>query len=1173
MLGRGDRLRFAGWICGFACLAMPASAAAPRSRTQIEADIRKEADEDAAAGQRNVDVAVRVFTDEARQAGIEPREIVAIYQAEYRAEHDRRQPGPWGDQYKFKLMTAVAVVLGLIALLRDSVLEVLRKGLGRLWGAIYARYAGSRVLRRFAVKKYHRRLVDRLAVVRLPFRPDRPLTMREIYVPLRSADSGAEAAREHSRASEDAFVALTAHRRLVVLGAPGAGKSMLLKHVALACAEHRLPAALGQPIPVLIELHRLADPKATIAGEIVAEFGRMGFPHAESFVAHNLDRGSLLLLLDGLDELTPAQRNQAARHITDLIREHTQLRVVVTCRVAVYKGELDDIAEHKLELVDFNDQQIQRYLRTWAPSLPPGKSVEELLNALANRPQIKKLAGNPLLLTIIAYLYADHPDVVLPHSRAQFYKVATDQLLERWHHEQNQFTLPQKRAILEHLALFNQSGTDPDDPDRRTMDFRAVTREVQTLCPSLGIKPDDAGRVLQEIVERSGLLLAIDGGQRYCFAHLTLQEYFTAARLQHEPDAMLQHHEADRDGWRETLRLWCGLAPDSTDVIRKMSGSDAVMSFECLADAQKVAPDLAAAIIEKLKTMLNTRGPAGDRIQAAFGTVAADPRPRGVDVFGFLVTSLDEDALRPMAASALAQTNLVRAANALGDRARADTHDVRGALVAMGDLAVPVLVHHAIGDLETFEITADLQWRHIIEFVFDQTMNVQGNIKLIGWALNDLRAIGTPRVAEALVPLLWHRNYLIRSLVAVVLGEMLRDAHVETALRTLALALGHREARGPFDWVWRPFEPRDETALPVIVGRIVELLMEVFRLQARAGFDTYEGVKLDGRIMIPMCLAMLADEFDCATRLQGLRTEVLQRVDNPANDLDANDRARAFAAAMLTKAGASKGLRMTVTAMAPALQETFIRRLIVGQRMPTQADWVSMFRPTKYDLEEGWHLRVYLMICLSLCVPALLEIVQRAWHAPFELSFSYAIHGIGALVLAVIIVSGLSLAVFRWPRGDVGEWLMLSFVAPVLIPEMVRDLRHPSERSAAIGGGVILIGVGVIWAVVIWSYGRPFLMGHLVDEAVIAWLAGAVVCASLVIFRGLRMSRIAMNPLFGLWDDVPRDRIAMAPGRGTPASHSHSRSVLSLLRDTTAPTSDRRETSRRGGADGGLPWR
>src|SRR5262249_29863585 len=163
----------------------------------------------------------------------------------------------------------------------------------------------------------------------------------------------------------------------------------------------------------------------------------------------------------------------------------------------------------------FNDQQIREFLRPWQAGMSEGKTADELVRALCDRPHIMELARNPLMLTIIAYLYTDIKEFRLPHSRAEFYKQATDVLLLHWHQSQNQYHAPEKRAILQALAIANQEGTIGNTADRRTMPFRDVLAAVEGIVEKLNREKKDVSPLLREIVERSGLLLEIDGGQAY----------------------------------------------------------------------------------------------------------------------------------------------------------------------------------------------------------------------------------------------------------------------------------------------------------------------------------------------------------------------------------------------------------------------------------------------------------------------------------------------------------------------------------------------------------------------------------------------------------------------------------------------------------------------------------
>ena len=135
------------------------------------------------------------------------------------------------------------------------------------------------------------------------------------------------------------------------------------------------------------------------------EFARNDFPKAESFVSNNLEQGKLLLLFDGLDEVSSSERGRVVLSIKDFMDRNENCRVIITCRTAVYKKEFANTADRTLEIVEFNDQQITQFLQSWEGEMASrGKSIEQLMLTLHDRPRIMALARNPLLLTIITYL-------------------------------------------------------------------------------------------------------------------------------------------------------------------------------------------------------------------------------------------------------------------------------------------------------------------------------------------------------------------------------------------------------------------------------------------------------------------------------------------------------------------------------------------------------------------------------------------------------------------------------------------------------------------------------------------------------------------------------------------------------------------------------------------------
>ncbi|MDB9430705.1 NACHT domain-containing protein [Microcystis aeruginosa CS-555/01A07] len=665
---------------------------APNPCNQLRGDIQNRAKKDAEADLLNFfntdkkkktssDI-LNLYKEANSQASCFPQdELWDIYEQQY----DINKYPDWIPWPFIVVVSFILVVL--VAFIGDTLKKWLNQSLDAISKWIYKTFAGTPLFENIALKKYRQALIDKYQKLNIPFRPHRPLEMREIYVSLK-------AFKASDRSLIEAENAVQKYRRLVVKGAPGSGKSMLLKYLALSYSEEQFKNLSDRPVPILLELNRLNEANLTVEKleqHLVAACDRHNFPKANRFISQGLKDGRLLLLLDGLDEVSSGVRSSVVRCLKDFLEleNYKKCRVIITCRTAVYHNEFVDNTEETLEIDEFSDQQMRRFLQAWKSEMPPEKSVEQLIQNLRAKPKIMALARNPLLLTIIAYLYTDTP-FVLPHSRAEFYTKATNVLLELRDQERNipnQYSGVNKRRVLQHLALYAQNSANRQQQDRRSLLDSEVWEQVKQVLPSLNLEAKDANSIVDEIVKRSGLLLRIDGGQRYYFPHLTLQEYFVAAALTDKQAELIQKWQNASSDWLEIVKLWCGLANNSTDLITAVYQQDALTAFECLADAQEVKPEVAQEIIDYFKTQLRT----DESICSAFGSVAADFRPRGKALFDFLVDSLDDSASQKAAAQALSATNLPQAVEKLViyyDPNQPHFIEVREALIRMGGLAV-----------------------------------------------------------------------------------------------------------------------------------------------------------------------------------------------------------------------------------------------------------------------------------------------------------------------------------------------------------------------------------------------------------------------------------------------------------------------------------------------------
>jgi hypothetical protein len=564
-------------------------------------------------------------------------------------------------------------------------------------------------------------LLDRHRKLKSPLRQAAPFDLRDVYVPLKLSDRTPDGMR-------DAFRAVLEFRHLVILGPPGSGKTTLLDFITTTFGEGRFEELPDKPIPVLLGINELSTSNAPIKRFVTKNLVSNGFPEREGLVSRYLEQGRFMLLFDGLDEVSFAERTRVVNEIRDFITTYHDCRFVITSRSAAYKGEFNDLSEKTLTVVEFDDQQIRQFLESYIVNPPTGKSAEQLLRTLRQNQRVRSLARNPLMLTLLSYLYTV-TDFSPGHSMTDFYTQSTDVLIRGWTREPSTFKPAVKRRVLEEIALLAQDALNERNTRKRNLSAADVVRRTDRVLAEMNVPKANATKVLDEIVGRTGLLFATNNGAEYQFAHLSFQEFFAAARLRDNPQGLIERYNADPVLWRESLRLWCGLSADSTKLIETLYKRSPLTALECLSDARRVDRVLANSIIDDMKGNL-AHFPQEEDLERAFGAIVSSPHSYGRSVFTFLEETLaasEESDVRLAAARTISFANSKRSVQILASYYN-DLPQIRETIVGMGDIAVPVLTNLARdGSLE---------------------------------ALEDLRAIGTPAALEtfrALVPLIGQR--------------------------------------------------------------------------------------------------------------------------------------------------------------------------------------------------------------------------------------------------------------------------------------------------------------------------------------------------------------------------------------------------------------------------------
>jgi formylglycine-generating enzyme required for sulfatase activity/class 3 adenylate cyclase len=434
--------------------------------------------------------------------------------------------------------------------------------------------------------------------------------------PLRSAaQEHVEMRRPEEKKSELARTGLEkGGPRVVFLGQPGSGKTTLLRYVGLSEIE-KLPGEKkgGGKVPVYIEIRHLdkslREPRPPDLWPYVHAWcaNTLELKLPAGFFETLWEQGRLLLLFDGLDEVAADARRATIVDFIETIAGELPKgnRVVVSSRVAGYwRTPLAPQQFRHLEILDFGDREIQAFLGKWyvvreTSRRAAREAASKLWQALQHA-HIREIAGNPLLLTMIALIH--RAETKLPEGRAVLYDKCTECLLDLWTAskeleaeipELKSVGLRNKRKILGQIAYQAQlQATAKQRETGVTIEQPWLLRQLEVFAADLAGQSRAAAlaeALLHGLRVRDGVLAEQRLGH-YAFLHKTFQEYFAALHLAEtiktpeQARERIQQH-LDDPWWRETLCLAVAQmspAVRSEVLLQFLSRGQAFFAWECL---------------------------------------------------------------------------------------------------------------------------------------------------------------------------------------------------------------------------------------------------------------------------------------------------------------------------------------------------------------------------------------------------------------------------------------------------------------------------------------------------------------------------------------------------------------------------------------------------------------
>lgn len=622
----------------------------------------------------------------------------------------------------------------------------------------------------------------------------KPIDIRKIFVPVRLRghnNTSFSISRPAERLIDESL-------NVVVLGPPGAGKSMLMRHLVLALPER---GAFGEVIvPLLVSLHEWDSTREGFEEFLLRQLAASASP---SRALRVLDTQRVVFLLDGLDEVRAPLRTLINNTVSKLMQDYPRSRVVVSCRDAVYRGEWNAGYNVQVwDIVPFDERQRTRFVENLEQEFPADRTADMLVEGLQRHPAISLITTNPLMLSILVLLFRGN-EFAWPESRARFFTAIDSEMLEKRASHANEFTAHIKRVSLGALAFaMQQQGGESRKSISATSALTVLSDATRHIRADI-----DASLLLQELIDRTGMLSEVGPRRDIGFSHLAFQEFYAALALASKKQDPLQFYRTCPDDWREVVVLWCGLV-DSCAAIEDGS-LDPVFALECLGEARspnsQTLNSLLSAVMPQLGHPASTA-----RVERVLGTLAARVDESVVDLaMTSILGVLDSPgvlARQQAAARAIAYSRSPRAASELA--ARYDRGDyIAEALVKMGDAAVDELerlvrsgVHECVARLASTSTPRAL--RALAELTRDhntvvrRTSSAQLGARILDYQGRWLRG-QTARSRNDISPDLdWSVPYLPKEL-----------EHARRLVSRIAMTIGRDCSGSDFQHIDRPQHP------------------------------------------------------------------------------------------------------------------------------------------------------------------------------------------------------------------------------------------------------------------------------------------------------------------------------------------------------------------------------
>lgn len=277
----------------------------------------------------------------------------------------------------------------------------------------------------------------------------------------------------------------------------------------------------------------------------------------------------VLILLDGLDEVPNKEsRDIIIQQIIDL-KKYKNIQVVLTSRTNDYitnNTKIEDYFE-KFELLPITPSEI---ISLGEKILGQGSQLNSFVKMVKKGSLLKAFPKTPLTSILLAILFKEKNINLkeLPKNITELYRKFIDLFLNRWDKSKGiseQFKIQKKEFVLQTIASYMQKNRLISIPEEELEKFIINLSKKKHIGG-----PQDPKTHLQNLCERTCILVKDEFSNSYRFFHLTIQEYLAAQKFYYKDEDLLVKNFYD-EWWLNPNIFYAGNRTEYPDVIQRVS--------------------------------------------------------------------------------------------------------------------------------------------------------------------------------------------------------------------------------------------------------------------------------------------------------------------------------------------------------------------------------------------------------------------------------------------------------------------------------------------------------------------------------------------------------------------------------------------------------------------------